>query len=959
MDSERWQRIARLYDQVLEREPDERAAFLALQSGDDADLQREVQSLLAQDNERLLLDEPILETAAEVLDEFDLKPGTQLGPYRIDAVVGAGGMGQVYRATDTRLNRTVAIKLLLRALATDPQLRARFEREAHAIAALNHPHICALYDVGHHDGVDFLVMEYLEGETLAARVDGGPVPFGSALSLAIDIADALSAAHARGIVHRDLKPSNIVLTTGGAKLVDFGVARPVVPVVTPREDDVAPAAGLTKQGAIVGTLQYMAPEQLEGREPDARTDIFAFGAVLYEMLTGKKAFAGKSQASVIGAIMQSDPASLTVVQPLTPPHLERIVRRCLAKDPEDRWQSARDLWHELRWVKDNPATETISRVEKYRRRRLVLAVATVITVGAVAVAIRQTANPAPLGEVARFTVAPPAGTSLPVAPPFMPVISPDGRRLVFRVIRGEESMLAVRPIDDLDAQVVAGTEAAAFPFWSPDSRAIGFFAAGKLKKTAIPGGPVQIICDVGTGLGGTWNVEGTIVFLSSGTNGLYTVSAAGGEPTRLTSFSHPRGLHNRPIFLPDGRRFLYFAEPDEVYVGSIDGGAPARIPIRTEAAVYAPPGDLVYRQGSALVAQRFDSTLSRPLGDPVAVAGDVVRATLGGLRGSASFSVSANGVLAYATPPTPTTFHLEWFDREGHALGTVGPFPFETFSGVELSPDGTRLAMQSHRAADRRSDIWLFDLIQNRATQLTFAEGSDRGPIWSPDGKQLAFASLRPGAPGMYQKPAGGAQPEQLLLPSQITWREEHWPSDWSSAGIVYESGKDPESDDIWMLPLEGDRTPYPLVREPNNQRHAKLSPDGKWLAYVTDVTAGLPEVIVASLATPGAKWRISTGGGAFPRWRRDGKELFYLASGGALTAVPVGVDPDGALRVGPARSLFQTGIRTLGGLGVGALLFNVSPDGLRFLVMTPDKEQPATMSAIVVVTNWTAAFNH
>jgi Tol biopolymer transport system component len=957
MDSERWQRIARLYDQVLEREPDERAAFLALQSGNDADLQREVQSLLAQDHERLLLDEPILETAAEVLDEFDLKPGTQLGPYRIDAVVGAGGMGQVYRATDTRLNRTVAIKLLLQALARDPQLCARFEREAHAIAALNHPHICTLYDVGQHDGVDFLVMEDLKGETLAARLDGGPVPFGNALSLAIDIADALSAAHARGIVHRDLKPSNIVLTTGGAKLVDFGVARPVVPIVAPREDGVAPAAGLTKEGAIVGTLQYMAPEQLEGREPDARTDIFAFGAVLYEMLTGKKAFAGKSQASVIGAIMQSDPASLTVIQPLTPPHLERIVRRCLAKEPEDRWQSARDLWHELQWVNDESAKGIVAGVQKHRR----LAAAAMAIVGgivAVTVAIRQTSNPLPVTQLARFTVSPPAGTSLPAVPPFTPVISPDGRLLVFRVMRGGTSVLAARSIDALETQVLAGTEGAAFPFWAPDGRVIAFFAAGKLKRLAIAGGPVQVICDARAGLGGTWNSEGTIVFLSSGTDGLFTVSAAGGEPTRLTSFTHPKGIHHRPIFLPDGRRFLYFAEPDEVYVGSIDGGPPARVPIRTEAAVYAPPGDLVYRQGSALVAQRFDSSLSRPLGVPVAVAADVVRAVPGGLRGSASFSVSDNGVLAYAMPPAPPAFALAWFDRDGHTLGPVGPFPFETFGGVELSPDGTRLAMQSYRALDTRSDIWTFDLVQNRATQLTFADGSDRGAIWSPDGQQLAFASLRPGAPGMYQKPAGGAQPEQLLLPSQITWREEHWPSDWSSTGIIYESGKDAESDDIWMLPLKGDRTPYPLVREPGNQRQAKLSPNGKWVAYVTDVTAGLPEVIVASLVTPGAKWRISTGGGAFPRWRRDGQELFYLASGGTLTAVSVGVDPDGALRVGAARSLFQTGIQALGGLGVGALFFNVSPDGQRFLVMTPHKEQPTTMPAIVVVTNWTTALN-
>ena len=960
MDSDRWQRVARLYDQVLEREPDERAAFLASQTGDDAELQREVRSLLAQDHERVLLDEPLLETAAEVLDEFDLEPGTQLGPYRIDAVAGAGGMGQVYRATDTRLNRTVAIKVLPRALARDPELRARFEREARAVAALSHPHICALYDVGQHEGLDFLVMEYLEGETLAARLDSGPLPVSTALALAIDIIDALSAAHGRGIVHRDLKPSNIVLTSGGAKLVDFGIAKPAVPMVTEADGVPLAIANLTKQGAIVGTLQYMAPEQLEGREPDTRTDIFAFGAVLYEMLTGKKAFEGKSHASLIGAIMQVEPAALGVIQPLTPPTLERIVRRCLAKDPEDRWQNARDLWLELRWESEQPARSTGSRFKK--NHRLALAVATVVGVvgiSAVAVRLRQTANPAAVTHVARFTVSSPAGTSMPAAPPFTPVISPDGRRLLFRVVRGGQNILAMRSLDALEAHVLAGTEGAEFPFWSPDSRAVAFFSTGNLKKIAVEGGPVQSICVVRAGLGGTWNREGTIVFLSSGTDGLFKVPSAGGEPEPLTAFSHPEGIHHRPIFLPDGRRFLYFVEPDAVYLGSIDGGQPVRIAARTEAAVYAPPGYLVYRQGSALVAQRFDSSLDKPLGAPVPVANEVVPAVPGGLRGSASFSVSDNGVLAYAIPPAPTTFDLVWFDREGRALGTVGPFPFETFGGVELSPDGTRLAMQSPRGTGPRSEIWLFDLVQNRATQLTFADGSDRGAIWSPDGKQLAFASLRPAAPGLYQKPAGGAQPEQLLLPSGITWRDEHWPSDWSSSGIVYESGKDAENDDIWMLPLAGDRKPYPLVREPGNQRHGKLSPDGRWLAYVTEVTSGLPEIFVASLVTPGAKWRVSTGAGTFPRWRRDGRELFYLASGGALTAVAVGADPDGAFHVGAARSLFQTGIRALGGFGGGgALFFNVSPDGQRFLVMTPNKEQATTMPAIVVVTNWTTALS-
>jgi WD40 repeat protein len=697
----------------------------------------------------------------------------------------------------------------------------------------------------------------------------------------------------------------------------------------------------------------MAPEQLEGKATDPRTDIFALGSVICEMLTGKKAFEAKSRAGLIGAIMEADPPSIAAVQLLTSPSLERIVRRCLAKDPDDRWQSARDLWHELRWVTDEPSTRGVAGSTRFRR--LAFALATLIVISGVALVIRQVTSSEPVVHVARFTVSPPAGTSLPPAPPFTPEISPDGRQLVFRVRRGEESVLAVRSVDALEAQVLAGTEGAAFPFWSPDSRVIAFFAAGRLKKIAAQGGPVQVICDVRAGLGGTWNRDGMIVFLSAGTDGLFKVSASGGEPAALTSLRHGEGFHHRPIFLPDGRRFLYFVVPDVVYLGTLDGGQPLRIPISTDAAVYAPPGYLVSRQGPTLLAQRFDANLSRPFGDPVLVADAVVPTPAGGVRGSASFSVSDNGVLVYATPPAQTTFDLAWFDREGHPLGIVGPFPYETFGGVELSPDGTRLAMQSPRGPGTRSEIWLFDLVQNRAVQLTFAEGSDRDPIWSPDGQRLAFSSLRSQAPGMYQKLAGGGEPEELLFPSRITWRDEHWPTDWSSKGIVFVSGSDPESDDIWMLPLEGDRKPYPLVREPGNQRHAKLSPDGRWLAYVTEITSGLPEVIVASLATPGAKWRISTGGGSFPRWRRDGKELFYLASGGTLTALPIDAGPDGALRPGVARSLFQTGIRALGGLG--GRVFDVSTDGQRFMVMTPKDAEPlSARPSIVVVTDWTSA---
>ena len=948
MDSERWQRVAQLYDSLLDSEPSRRDAFLAEACAGDEELRREVESLLAQETAQLLIDRPMLEAAAEVLDDsIDLDSGTHVGPYRINRLLGAGGMGQVYHATDTRLNRAVALKVLPKALATDPQFRARFDREAQAIAALTHPHICTVYDAGHQDDIHFLVMEYLEGETLAVRLGRGRLPLDQALRVAIEIADALSAAHGRGIVHRDLKPSNVMLTKSGPKLVDFGLAKPFVSSVAGGASlmPTMMPPSLTKQGTIVGTLQYMAPEQLEGKDADPRTDVFAFGAVVYEMLTGKKAFEGKSQASLIGAIMHAEPAAISSSLPLTPPALDRLVKTCLAKEPDDRWQSARDLRRELQWVHDSPIGATMIRPRI--RERLAWAIAALLGIGILAVSVRQVTSPVANPRVARFAVAAPAGTSLPPAAPFSPEISPDGTRLVFHIVRGGERLLAIRPIDALEAQILVGTEGAFFPFWSPDSRVIAFFADGKLKRMNVAGGPILVICEAPSGLGGTWSRDGVIVFLSAGD--LHTVAAApGSQPTTLTSLRRDERFHNRPWFLPDGRRFLYFVEPDAIYLASLDGGDPTRLPANANAAVYAPHGYLVLRQGRTLVAQRFESDLSKPLGDPMLVAEEVPTWLVAGgsARGAASFSVSDNGVLVYATIPE-TTLRLAWFDRGGRPLGTVGPFPFAGFNGVELSPDGTRLAMQSGRGPDPNSEIWLFDLARGQPTQLTFSAGADRRPIWSPDSKRLAFASRRQEGTGIYVKDAGGRQPEKLLHLSQIIPRQD-WPLDWSSKGIVFAIGSDRESDDLWMLPSDGDRKPYPLVREPGPQDEARVSPNARWLAY-TDLAKGRKEVLVQSLTT-GVKRGISTAGGALPRWRSDGKELFYLAADGKLMAVPIDAD-DTIFRKGVAKALFPTELSTMGG-GRGA--FNVSPNGERFLLTIAGDENQTP--SIVVVTDWPSA---
>jgi eukaryotic-like serine/threonine-protein kinase len=948
MDAERWQRVAALYESVIDRPPDERAVFLAAQCAGDNELRREIESLLEQDDTPVLVDRPMLETAAAVLDDpFDLKPGTQLGPYRIADLLGAGGMGQVYRATDTRLNRTVAIKVLPKAFAADPQFRSRFDREAHVIASLTHPHICTLHDVGRYEGVDFLVMEYLDGDTLSARLRKGPLPFDQAMALAIEIAEALTAAHRVGIVHRDLKPGNIILTRTGAKLLDFGLAKP--PSGVAGEASLAAtteSSQVTAEGAIVGTLQYMAPEQLEGANADARTDIFAFGAILYEMLTGRRAFEGKSQAGLIAAIMRSDPPAITAEQPLTPPALDRIVKTCLAKDPDDRWQSARDLARELRWVRRNPGVVGAGTKAGW----MPWAAAALLAIAVAAVMVWRLTGPAMTPQATRFRIDPPPGMSLPPASQaYSPSISPDGRRLVFQIVHDRQPLLAVRSLDALESQVLLGTEGGRWPFWSPDSRDVAFFVNGKLKKINAAGGPVQTICDVPSGWGGTWNRDGLIVFLRSEIEGFYQVPAAGGVPIAVLSQKNGERFNGRPHFLPDGRRFLFGVSPDEVHVASLVDGSSRRVLKGTPAAVYARTGHLIFYQGTTLVAQRFDADLARPLEEPVPLGEGISGPSVG--AGGMAFSASETGVVAYKTITNNNVpDSLGWLDRSGRLLERLGPFPFERFGIVTLSPDGTHLAMQTGRGPDPQSDIWIFDLARRLPTQLTFADGTDRAMVWSPDGQQVAFTSLRAEAPGIYSKAVRGERPEELLLPSKDRIWEEHWPTDWSSKGILFESGVDRQMINLWMLPLEGDRRPYPVLVEPGVQMDAKISPSGNWVAYTQRERDGSirTEVFLQSLLTKGAKRKVSTAGGRGPHWRRDGKELFYIALDGSLIAVPIEGD-ETSLQLGVPQTLFPTGLLR-GGAGQ---FFGVSADGQRFLLRLGDDRED--VASIVVLSNWPA----
>jgi serine/threonine protein kinase/Tol biopolymer transport system component len=956
MDSERWQRVAHLYEAVLEREPRERAAFLAEVCGADDALRRELESLLEHDDTAVLIDEPMLETAAAVLDldRSDLKPGAMLGPYRIDLLLGSGGMGQVYRATDTRLHRTVALKILPRELASNREFRARFEREAHAVAALTHPHICTLHDIGRQDDVDFLVMECLEGETVARRIEKGPIPFDQALSFADQIADALVAAHGRGIIHRDLKPGNIILTRSGVKLLDFGLAKSAVPVVAHGAAVTTEGApsGLTAEGRILGTVQYMAPEQLEGKAADARTDIFAYGAVVYEMLTGRKAFEGTSQASLIGAIMHAELRAIGTDQPLTPPALERAIRTCLEKDPDDRWQSAGDLRRELGWIRQDRQTPAVARKNLERAGWVT---ATLLALALVIAGVRLATRPEPITHVARFTVAAPPGTSLPPATQaYSPTISPDGSVLVFQVIRKGQPLLAVRRIDALEAEIVPGSEGARWPFWSPDSRVLAFFADGKLKKTPVSGGPVQTICEAPAGLGGDWNRENVIVFLGSEADGFYQVPASGGQPKSVFSPRKGQWFRSRPQFLPDGRRFLYAVNPDSVYLGSIDGDPPREVLKGTTMALYASPGYLLFYQGNTLVAQRFSADLSTSTGDAVPIGQGTAGPIFGG--GGLAYSVSATGVLAYKTAPFEgLPDRIGWIDRSGRSTGPIGPFPFETFGGVAVSPDGTQLAMQSPRRPYPKAEIWIYDLVRRQSTQLTFSNGADRAPIWSPDGRRIVFASQRPEAPGMYVKNVAGDRPEELLLRSESVEWEEHWPTDWSAKGIVFARGTIRGSVDLWILPVDGaDRTPYELTREPGIEGEGKVSPDGRWLAYVQrDRTTSRGQIFVRSLSTSGAKWLVSSDGGRSPEWREDGKELFYVALDGNLMSVSIESTAT-SLRPGPPKILIPAAGGWTGADGPRA--FSASPDGQRFIVRLTD-DRPST-AEVVVVTNWPALVN-
>jgi Tol biopolymer transport system component len=901
-----------------------------------------------------------------------LAPGTLVGPYNVIALLGTGGMGEVYRASDTRLGREVALKVLSPHLAVTPEIRARFEREARTVSQLNHPHICALYDVGRQGDMDYLVMELVEGETLARRLERGPLPVGEVLALGSQVAEALDKAHRSGVVHRDLKPGNIMLTAGGAKLMDFGLARAAVlaPAAAARADSPTLSRPLTAEGTIVGTFQYMAPEQLEGKEIDARADIWALGCVLYEMATGRRAFEGDSQASLIAAIMDREPQSITALKPMSPPALDHVVKRCLAKDPAERWQSARDVVHEFRWIAEVGSQAGVPAPVVVRRRRrerlawgLALgALAIAVAASAALLAIRASRRP-PEPALVRFSITAPSGWTA-VPDPSTAMISPDGRKIVFTVTNSSGAMeLCVRPLDSLSAQILPGTENAFLPFWSPDSRYVAFFAEGKLQKIQVPGGRAETICAAPSGRGGTWSKDGVIVFAPQAMGPLLRVPAEGGEVVEVARpdpARHETGLRF-PRFLPDGRHFLYVSLPRkkeslDVYIGSLDSQDRRRVMEAGEAPLYAEPGFLLFILNSRVVAQRFDLSGLKPFGEIVTL-GDAPPVSQ--FEGSSRISISANGILAHVRTTLPDT-KLIWLDRSGRSTGSVNLLP-GCYTSPSLSPDGRRAVVfkwnppTGYNTWMTGYDIWMIDLQSEVATRLTFegmaAGGGGMGSsaLWSPDGARIAFQQAN--GSGIYnvcQVLASGAGRPELLVPSEAVFSA---PAAWSPDGryLVYDQNDEGTGWDLWLLPLAGDRTPQPYLQSPFDEMAADISPDGRWLAYDSDET-GTPEIYVSSFPEPGEKHRISTSGGTVAQWSKDGRELLIFKSGtlftigGSIFTVDVQTAP--SFKASPPRLLFVPRQDILG--------ITATADLKRFLATVPVDDAPPP--GITVTLNWQTA---
>jgi serine/threonine protein kinase len=948
MTPERWQQVKGVLENVLERAPSERAVFLVQACDGDQALRREVESLLASDEQgrsSFLQSPPSLK----------LVRGTRLGDYEIQSLLGAGGMGEVYRARDLRLRRDVAIKVLPAFVASDPERLRRFEQEATAAAALNHPNILAVHQMGTYDGAPYLVSELLEGETLREQMKRRPMAVRRAMDYGIQVARGLAVAHEKGIVHRDLKPENLFVPKDGrVKILDFGLAKLTRP--QHGSEHSSPTLGAeTEAGVVMGTVGYMAPEQVRGQAADHRADIFAFGAILYEMLAGKRAFQKPTSPETLTAILNEDPPGISQVVPNLPPALQRVVHRCLEKNPEQRFQSASDLAFALEALSDSGSSSTVP-VEAARRRvwRPWLRVAAEVALLGIALtiffALHTSENPGPQLQAA---ILPPPGEGFWANLTQPAAVSPDGKFLAIIAMRNGQTQLWLRRLDASEAQPIAGGEGATSPFWSPDSRYIGFFASGKLKKVDISGGKVSDICPVGTfSLGGSWSPRGVIVF-STFADALKRVSDGGGTPEPISGIALSSDALGQywPVFLPDGNHILYLewryasheSHDNSIWIGSLDGkNKSRRLPLPSTNVQYS-AGYLLFSRDGDLFAQKFDLAHLELRGPALPVARNIQYNTF---FDDASFTASTNGILVYGAAGTGVNSELTWMDRNGNALGVLGePGQFELQS---VSPDTKRVAV-GVKPSGPRENIWIYDV--DRGTRVPLdPDGSGPalyGPCWSPDGKQVAYRSTLGKTSGLYVRASDGSGQEKQIggrYDGVVT--AEDWSPDGRYLAVTWAKflGAQNWHSTLQVLRVAGEvKTEFEI----DNAQNGRFSRDGRWLAYSDDASG---EVYVTPFPGPGGRIAVSSAGGGGPRWRGDGREFFYVADDQTLISVQIRESPQ-EFRVLSSRPLFRLPLPN----NVG--FYDITPDGKRFLVNTrTHKEQAAPLT---VVTNWSAQFQN
>ncbi|MBI2682145.1 MAG: protein kinase [Acidobacteriales bacterium] len=876
-----------------------------------------------------------------------LTAGVRMGPYEIVSAIGVGGMGEVYKARDTRLDRDVAIKVLPPHLASDNTFRERFEREARAISSLHHPHICVLHDVGNQDGVHYLVLEYLEGESLSQRLERGSLPIAQVLRYGIQIAEALERAHRQGVVHRDLKPGNIMLTKDGVKLLDFGLAKPMAGASAAPSSmsmTVTRNQTLTAQGTIVGTFQYMAPEQLEGHDADPRSDLFALGCVLYEMAAGKRPFEGKTQASVVAAIFATEPPPISSIQPLTPPAFERVVKVCVAKDPEERWQTAHDVKLQLKWIAEGGSQAGVAApVAAHRKHRewtawilaglcLLLAIGAGAAYWGIAGKPKQVVRTALLlPEKSQFTLMGRNGA---------PVISPDGTRVAFVAVYEGQRAIWLRPLDSTEAKPVAGTDEGYAPFWSPDGRYLAYFTQGKLKRIAVNGGAPEVICDADDVRGGTWGTKDVILFAPSRFSPIYSVPANGGTPTPVTELGTSLS-HRWPHFLPDGDHFLFLSTPtgsastdSRVMLGSVKDKT-QKIILDSPFNVEFSAGNLFFVRDGTLNAQPFDFKTGTISGEAVPIANGI---QVDSLYSHALFSISSSGMLVFAPGSVSGLAQLTWYDRKGKELGFLGEGGL--FIEIAISADDSKVAAVEFKRSN--IDLWIYELARGVHTRLTTV-GANRYPIWSPDGNFLVYGSSNQNkALRIFRKAVNGDSP-----PEQIAdLKEGLIPTSWSHDGrFIAFTNSTPFEDskqDILTMSMEGDHKLTPFMRTPFNERAARFSPDGKWVAYSSD-ESGRYEVYQAPFPGGGRKWQVSNAGGSQPLWSKNGTELYYFAPDNTIMAVSVssaGAEP----RFGVPTALFKAPPRNF-----NVSIYDVTRDG-KFLISSAPDESTAPLT---LISNW------